>query len=166
VNCAGNDYACQSQVAKETATERYGAYLQKADESDIGEVKEYYQLLAVYNYSLSMGDTLSAQAIATSLPLAITRMRVVQGNGEADLQWEVFLAGASVAPGVSLAFGASVQDATGKLFGGLPAKGGLATGADEAVFWSGIGRGGDARAATWAAQNGEQLLNQPWLLEV
>ncbi len=30
----------------------------------------------------------------------------------------------------------------------------LATGADGAVFWSGIGRGGAERAATWAGQNG------------
>jgi hypothetical protein len=30
----------------------------------------------------------------------------------------------------------------------------LATGANEAVFWSGIGKNGDAIAARWAAQNG------------
>ena len=40
----------------------------------------------------------------------------------------------------------------------VAAKTGLATGTDEAVFWSGIGRGGDARAATWAAQNGGATL--------
>ena len=34
----------------------------------------------------------------------------------------------------------------------------LATSADEAVFWSGIGRGGDVRAATWATQNGGTTL--------
>ena len=31
---------------------------------------------------------------------------------------------------------------------------GLATGPDEAVFWSGIGKGGAERAANWAAQHG------------
>jgi hypothetical protein len=34
----------------------------------------------------------------------------------------------------------------------------LATGSDEAVFWSGIGRGGDATAASWAAKNGGATL--------
>jgi hypothetical protein len=34
----------------------------------------------------------------------------------------------------------------------------LATGTDEAVFWSGIGRGGDKRAAAWVAQNGGATL--------
>jgi filamentous hemagglutinin len=35
---------------------------------------------------------------------------------------------------------------------------GLATGADEAVFWTGIGRGGAAKAAKWAAQHGGSTL--------
>ena len=34
----------------------------------------------------------------------------------------------------------------------------LATGTDDAVFWSGIGRGGDATAASWAAKNGGATL--------
>jgi RHS repeat-associated protein len=34
----------------------------------------------------------------------------------------------------------------------------LATGADEAVFWSGLGRGGDATAARWVAGNGGSTL--------
>ncbi len=34
----------------------------------------------------------------------------------------------------------------------------LATSADEAVFWSGIGRGGAAKAASWAAQHGGATL--------
>ena len=35
---------------------------------------------------------------------------------------------------------------------------GLATGSDEAVFWSGIGRGGDAKAANWVRQHGGSTL--------
>jgi len=35
---------------------------------------------------------------------------------------------------------------------------GLATGADDAVFWSGIGRGGDVRAANWVSQHGGSTL--------
>ncbi len=34
----------------------------------------------------------------------------------------------------------------------------LTTQADEAVFWSGIGRGGDKQAASWAAKNGGETL--------
>jgi len=63
-----------------------------------------------------------------------------------------------------------VRDGTGKLRGRslLPAKmaGGLtdgtgknlATGTDEAVFWTGIGRGGDVRAANWVARHGGSTL--------
>lgn len=43
-------------------------------------------------------------------------------------------------------------------FDRLLAAKGLATGADEAVFWSGIGRGGDVKAANWVAQNGGATL--------
>jgi len=34
----------------------------------------------------------------------------------------------------------------------------LATSSDEAVFWSGIGRGGDKRAAEWVAEHGGATL--------
>ncbi|MDA3873355.1 MAG: hypothetical protein PF795_05290, partial [Kiritimatiellae bacterium] len=34
----------------------------------------------------------------------------------------------------------------------------LATSSDEAVFWSGVGRGGDKRAAAWVARNGGATL--------
>ena len=34
----------------------------------------------------------------------------------------------------------------------------LATGTDEAVFWSGVGPGGDSTAAAWAAKNGGATL--------
>ena len=40
----------------------------------------------------------------------------------------------------------------------IAAKNALATGADEAVFWSGIGKGGDAKAAAWVARNGGATL--------
>jgi RHS repeat-associated protein len=46
----------------------------------------------------------------------------------------------------------------GKFSSSSAAKTGLATRADEAVFWSGIGRGGAERATTWAAQNGGATL--------
>jgi len=39
-----------------------------------------------------------------------------------------------------------------------PRAGRLVTGTDEAVFWSGIGRGGDVRAANWVAQHGGSTL--------
>ena len=40
---------------------------------------------------------------------------------------------------------------------------GLATGADEALFWSGIGRDGAKRAANWAAQHGGATLESTLL---
>jgi filamentous hemagglutinin len=44
------------------------------------------------------------------------------------------------------------------LSGYLVAANKLATNADEAVFWSGIGRGGDKKAAAWVANNGGSTL--------
>jgi RHS repeat-associated protein len=44
------------------------------------------------------------------------------------------------------------------LFGEVAANTGLVTGTNEAVFWSGIGKGGEQTAANWAAQNGGATL--------
>jgi len=48
--------------------------------------------------------------------------------------------------------------AIGFPLGGTGAAKGFATGADDAVFWSGVGRGGDKVAAEWAAKHGGSTL--------
>jgi RHS repeat-associated protein len=57
------------------------------------------------------------------------------------------------APTGNISQNAPAQQLEFNLTGG-GARAGLATGTDQAVFWSGIGRGGAERAAAWAGQHG------------
>ena len=60
---------------------------------------------------------------------------------------------------IAMAERQAAMSATARTFSSSSAaKSGLATRAHEAVFWSGIGKGGPERAATWAAQNGGATL--------
>jgi hypothetical protein len=54
-------------------------------------------------------------------------------------------------------FGGGIAGLTRSSIRSAAAKG-LATNANEAVFWAGIGRGGAERAAKWAAQHGGSTL--------
>ncbi len=73
--------------------------------------------------------------------------------------WGKFVTSRTAAP-LADDIASTATNTEGELLGGLSSSNPnpLSTGNDEAVFWSGIGRGGDATASSWAAKNGGQTL--------